>query len=170
MKLNQLFAPATRMREISNLQLVSPELGDPISLHGSHWSNAKMAAGGGLFNLWADQEDGSIRAVATRRGEGWTWEIISNSTTAQPGGAYLINASGGSIVLTLPPSPSEGDEVLVCDYYSAVGTYSITVGRNGSPIEGETLDYSFPPGGLTRSFVYSDSNLGWLVHEFNIFR
>ena len=49
---------------------------------------------------------------------------------------YFVNTTAGAINVTLPTSPSAGDIVAVADYAGTAATNNITIGRNGSNIEG----------------------------------
>ena len=56
--------------------------------------------------------------------------------TAQTNQGILANTSGGSFVVTLPATPTSGDQVVVADATNSFGTNNLTIARNGSTIEG----------------------------------
>ena len=64
---------------------------------------------------------------------------------------FIITACG-----TLPASPSAGNTVIIKN----IGAGTVTVGRNGSKIEGVTDDGDVLTGGATQ-LVYVDSTNGW---------
>ena len=91
---------------------------------------------------------------------------INNSNyTASAGQGVFANTSSGAFTVTLPASPSLGDEVTIVDYAGTADTNNITVGRNSSPIMGaaEDLTISIERAGIT--LVYVDSTQGWLLKD-----
>ena len=85
----------------------------------------------------------------------------SNFTVANLQGV-LANTSGGVFTVTLPASPSLGDQVIIADAGGAFGTNALITGRNGSTIEGTAADLSLDIDGVSVQFVYSGST--WEVY------
>ena len=114
---------------------------------------------------------GTNRKVAASRiktyiGGGTQWQSIKTSNyTASAGEGVFANTSSGAFTVTLPASPSLGDEVTIVDYAGTADTNNITVGRNSSPIMGaaEDLTISIERAGIT--LVYVDSTQGWLLKD-----
>jgi len=114
---------------------------------------------------------GTNRKVAASRiktyiGGGTQWQSIKTSNyTASAGQGVFANTSSGAFTVTLPASPSLGDEVTIVDYAGTADTNNITVGRNSSPIMGaaEDLTISIERAGIT--LVYVDSTQGWLLKD-----
>lgn len=52
----------------------------------------------------------------------------------------LADTNGGAFTLTLPASPSTNDEIIITDAAGTFGTNNLTVGRNGSTIQGDASD------------------------------
>jgi hypothetical protein len=96
-------------------------------------------------------------------GGGLEWSIIDANTTADAGKGYLINASAGNVTLTLPATPSEGDEVGVCDYTHSATSNNITVARNGNKIIGEEEDLEVDIDAAGFSLVYGNAARGWEI-------
>jgi hypothetical protein len=126
---------------------------------------AKLAIGTNDHVLTADSSEatGMKWAEASGGGAGLAWELISANDTAVSGEGFLINASSGNVTLTLPASPSEGDTVGVCDVYDKATTNTITVGRNGSNIEGSASDLVIDIDGSGMVLVYADATRGWKI-------
>ena len=74
----------------------------------------------------------------------------------------LANTSGGAFTVTLPASPSLGDQVVIADSGNAFGTNNLTTGRNGSTIEGTAADLVLNINGVSVQFVYSGTT--WEVY------
>jgi len=82
--------------------------------------------------------------------------------TATAGKGFFIN-TGSAVTVTLPASPSVGDELIVVDATGCAATNNITLGRNGSKIKGACRDAKLKVdrGGLR--IVYSGSSQGWVT-------
>ena len=74
----------------------------------------------------------------------------------------LANTSGGAFTVTLPASPSVGDQVVIADSGNVFGTNNCIAGRNGSTIEGTAADLNLNINGVSVQFVYSGST--WEVY------
>ena len=94
-----------------------------------------------------------------------TWDTTAKTSgfTAVSGNGYFVNTTSGAITATLPSSPSAGDVVGIKDYANTADTNNITIGRNGSNINGDAADYVVNIEGLSAILVYIDSTQGWLI-------
>ena len=77
-------------------------------------------------------------------------------------GEFII-ASAGSITLTLPASPSAGDNVTVKDGTGAAATTNFTVARNSSKIASSATDLTFDKNWAEITMTYINSTIGWSV-------
>ena len=75
----------------------------------------------------------------------------------------FIIASAGSITLTLPASPSAGDNVTVKDGTGAAATTNFTVARNSSKIASSATDLTFDKNWAEITMTYINSTIGWSV-------
>jgi hypothetical protein len=73
--------------------------------------------------------------------------------TAAAGELIIADTSGGAWTLTLPATPSTGDTVVVSDG-ADWSTNNLTIGRNGSTIEGDAADMTMDIGGVSATFIY----------------
>jgi hypothetical protein len=81
--------------------------------------------------------------------------------TAVAGAQILANTTANVITVTLPASPSVGDEVTIIDARGTWGSNNLTVGRNGEPINTGTSDLTLNTNGQSITLVYVDATRGW---------
>src|SRR5210317_1484798 len=91
----------------------------------------------------------------------WDTTAKTASFTAVSGNGYFVNTTSGAITVTMPASPSAGDIVGIKDYAGTFATNNVTVGRNGSLIDGTTSDGTLATNQLSVFFVYVDGTQGW---------
>jgi hypothetical protein len=90
--------------------------------------------------------------------------FTSTSYSANVGERIFANTIGGGYTITLPTSPSTGDEIAVID----IGVYfhinNCTVSPNGLKINSSTSSMVLNLQGAQVKFVYTnDANVGWFV-------
>ncbi len=81
--------------------------------------------------------------------------------TAVASEKIIADTSGGVWTLTLPASPSSGDVIKIADG-ADWSANNLTVGRNGSTIEGDAADMTMDIGGASVSFVYDGTT--WQIY------
>tara|TARA_R100000995_G_scaffold80531_1_gene52421 strand:- start:4279 stop:4989 length:711 start_codon:yes stop_codon:yes gene_type:complete len=86
---------------------------------------------------------------------------VTGAYTAVAGDQVMVNTTGGAITVTLPTSPSTGDEVSLLDARGTFNTNNLTIGRNGQPIEGAATDDVLSTAGQSITLVYVDATRGW---------
>ena len=84
-----------------------------------------------------------------------TWLVKISAYTALSGDQIVVN-SGSAVTITLPASPSVGDTVVLKN----VGAGLVTLGRNGSNIEGSAQDGTLATTSAMQT-VFVSSSLGW---------
>ena len=124
----------------------------PAAVAGGNGYVLKSTTGGVLS--WAELEAG---------GTSWQAVITSGTTAATAGNGYFCNTTAGAITLTLPGSPTLGDEVSFVDYAGTFDTNNLTVARNGKKINGAEADLTVATERAANTLVYTDTTQGWLL-------
>ena len=130
---------------------ITPKTGTSIQL-GESGDTITIPCGATLTN----------NGTATGFGLSFCTTVKTSPFTATANKGFLIN-TGSAVTVTLPASPSTGDELIVVDQTGQAATNNITLGRNGSKIKGKCTDAKMATnrGGLR--LVYSGSSQGWIT-------
>ena len=93
------------------------------------------------------------------------WQLTAKTAafTAVSGEGYLVDTSSAAITVTLPTSPSAGDEIIIVDYASNAGTNNITLDPGTLNLRGATDDLVLFTNNQTARLLYSGATKGWLV-------
>ena len=113
---------------------------------------------------------GTSGNVLTSDGTGWTSSALpaggieftvktANYTAADKDG-ILADTSGGAFTVTLPATPSAGAQIIVADPGDDWGTNNLTIGRNGSTIEGVSEDLVCDIAGVSVQLIYDGTTWG----------
>ena len=95
---------------------------------------------------------------------GTSWQAVKTGDyTASAGEGVFANTTSTAWTLTLPSSPSIGDEVSFIDYAGTFDTNNLTIARNGSKINGATADLTVSTERAANTLVFTDSTQGWLL-------
>ena len=104
--------------------------------------------------------------VQARVAGGTDWQAVKTSDyTAVAGQGVFVNSTSGAKNVTLPNSPTLGDEVRIIDAYGTAATNNITVLRNSSKIMGADSNFVIDINRSALGFVYVDANQGWVMIE-----
>jgi len=117
---------------ITKLAVTDGSSGQVLSTNGS--GTLSFITSGGLYNAWL---------------------VKTSAYTALSGDQIVVN-SGSAVTITLPASPSVGDTVVLKN----VGAGLVTLGRNGSNIEGSAQDGTLATTSAMQT-VFVSSSLGW---------
>lgn len=88
-------------------------------------------------------------------------DVKTANYTAEAGEGVQTDTTGGVFTVTLPSTPATGDQVIITDAGSSWATNNLTVGRNGSTIEGAASDLVCDVDDLLVTLVYSGTT--WTV-------
>ena len=95
---------------------------------------------------------------------GTAWQSAQTTGfTAVAGNGYPCNTTSAAFTVTLPASPSAGDQVLLADYAGTWATNNITVDLNGSKMNGLTLNATLNVSRQSVNFTYIDATQGWIA-------
>ena len=86
---------------------------------------------------------------------------VTTSFTALAGKKYIADTTSSSFTITLPLSPATGDTIVVADGGN-FNTNPLTIGRNGSTIEGSANDLSLNINGVSVTLTYDGTT--WQVY------
>ena len=108
--------------------------------------------------------DGSGNLSFVDNSGGTDWQAVKTTGfTAVAGEGYFINTTGGAFTMTLPASPTIGDEISFIDYAGTFDTNNLTVGRNSENIQGSAADLTVSVERAANTLVYTDGTQGWLL-------
>jgi hypothetical protein len=100
--------------------------------------------------------DGTVWTSQPPSAGGITYTTVKTSSyTAVDSEGVQTNTSGGGFTVTLPATPAVGDQVIVIDTASSWAANNLTVGRNGSTIEGLAEDLVCDISNVSVQLVYS---------------
>ena len=139
---------------------IAPNGSGAVVLDGLSWPTSDGTAN------YVLKTDGSASLSWTEMAGGTDWQAVqSTGFTAAAGKGYFCNTSSAAFTVTLPGSPSLGDEVSIVDYAGTADTNNITIGRNSLKIMGSAADLTVAIERAAFTLVYSDSTYGWLLKD-----
>ena len=123
----------------------------PAAVAGGNGYLLKSTTGGVL--TWEEADAG-----------GTSWQAVKTGNyTAVAGQGVFCNTTSGSFTLTLPSSPTIGDEVSFIDYAGTFDSNALTIGRNSEKINGAAADLTVSVERAANTLVYTDGTQGWLL-------
>jgi len=127
---------------------------------GNGTSAVQVVAPGTNGNVLTSNGTTWVSSVASSGG--LVYSYTTTPVTATNNQGILADTSGGSFTVTLPATPSVGNQVIIADAGSFWGTNNLTVGRNGSTIGGLAQDLVCDLSGVSVQFVYDGAT--WEVY------
>jgi hypothetical protein len=93
--------------------------------------------------------------VASSAG-GITYGAVKTTTyTAVANEGVQTNTTGGAFTVNLPATPATGTQVFIVDSFGTWATNNLTIGRNGSTIEGSATDLVCDINGVSIQCIYN---------------
>ena len=130
--------------------------------------NTVTTESGSTLTLGGCGKTVALASGASQTGFGRTgtvnWDTTKKTAgfTGENGRGYFIDTSSGAITVNLPASPSAGDIMALADYAGTAANNNITVGRNGSNIEGVAEDGKLTANRESKTLVFVDATQGWV--------
>ena len=95
---------------------------------------------------------------------GTSWQAVKTANyTAVAGDGVFANTTSAAFTITLPSSPSIGDEVSIVDYAGTFDSNNLTVGRNSQKIQGVAADLTVATERAGFTLAFTDGTQGWLL-------
>jgi hypothetical protein len=111
--------------------------------------------------LYSKTTGGTVIELAPDTAGGIAYTLHTANVTMAANEGVIANTSGGAFTVTLPASPTTGDTVVIADG-ADWETTNLTVGRNGSTIEGDAADMTMDIGGVFVQFTYDGTT--WQIY------
>jgi hypothetical protein len=106
---------------------------------------------------------GVLSFITPASGIAFQSAIKTSGFTAVAGEGYFCNTTSSAFTVTLPASPSAGNQVAIVDYAGTFDTNALTISPNGNKIEGATASLQLTGEREGVLLVYADSTQGWLA-------
>lgn len=113
-----------------------------------------LASSGAAGNVLTSNGTAWVSQIPAAGGIKYTTVKTANYTAVANDGVQT-NTSGGAFTVTLPATPAVGDQIIVTDSAGSWATNNLTVGRNGSTIEGLAEDLICNISSISVQLVYS---------------
>ena len=91
------------------------------------------------------------------------WATKSTTYTAANGDRLLADTTSAPFTITLPASPSAGDEVEIVDKLGTFATNNLTIARNGSWIETAAENLVCDSAKALVRLIFVGGSTGWRV-------
>jgi len=137
---------------------ISPRSGTTVTL-GDSGDTFTIPSGATINNQGTATNFGPTGAVS------WSTTVKTGDFTAVSGEGYFVNTTSGTITVTLPSSPSAGAVIAIKDYANTFDTNNVTLGRNGSNIQGNAEDAKLTIEGIAATLIFVDATKGWLITD-----
>jgi hypothetical protein len=106
---------------------------------------------------------GVLSFITPSAGISWQSSVKTSGFTAVAGEGYFCNTTSSAFTVTLPASPTAGQQVAVVDYAGTFDTNILTISPNGNKIESGTGNLALTGEREGVLLVYIDSTQGWLA-------
>src|SRR6056300_907977 len=115
----------------------------------------------GTVKATAFEGDGS--ALTGTGSVAWGATIKTSSFTAVSGNGYFVDTTSSAVIVTLPASPSAGDNIGIIDYAGTFNSNNCTIDASGNRSEGSTDVQVIQTNRTGLNLIFIDSTQGWLV-------
>jgi hypothetical protein len=148
----------------TNIDLkLTPKGTGKLNLDGIKFPNADGSAGQALTT------DGSgVLSFSTISADGtadWDTTVKTADFTATANKGYFCNTTSAAFTVTLPATPSAGDEIILVDYAGTWDTNNLTINPNGNKIFAQTSNVIASKDREAFRLVYIDTTQGWIPYS-----
>jgi len=152
-----------RLQDASGSEYVGMKAASSTSDYTMTWPGGAAAGNGYVLK----STTGGVLSWAELEAGGTSWAAVKvtgdSPVSGAAGAGYFMNTTSGAITLTLPGSPTLGDEISFIDYAGTFDTNNLTVARNGKNINGSAADLTVATERAANTLVYTDTTQGWLL-------
>jgi len=126
------------------------------------WDGSAWQTVGSASTVGATGPTGPTGPSGSNGAPAVTNTAISANTTLTAGIRYFVDTSTAR-TLTLPASPTQGNEIQIIDSSGTAATNKITVNPNSGKINGVATDLIIDVNGAAATLIYTGSSWGWVV-------
>jgi hypothetical protein len=121
---------------------------------------------GGTLKIVGATITGDTIEIAGGGGGGTSWQAVKTSGfTAVSGEGYFCDTTSAAFTVTLPVSPSAGEQIRLLDLAGTFDTNALTIDRNGLKIMGLSENLTVTTEDASVGLVYTGSTYGWKLIE-----
>jgi hypothetical protein len=113
----------------------------------------------GIQGIQGDTGDTGAQGI---QGTVFNYSQVTTDTSLTINTGYLADTTSAAITLTLPASPSVGDQIAIADKSNTAATNNVIVARNGNTIQGYAEDLTINVDGALVTLIYNGST--WVVY------
>jgi hypothetical protein len=116
---------------------------------------AIVTNGSGVLSFTTVSADGTVD---------WDTTVKTSGFTATANKGYFCNTTSSAFTLTLPSSPSAGDEIVIVDYAGTFATNNLTI-TSTPKINGSTNDILLTTNREATRLVFIDATQGYIAYS-----
>lgn len=116
----------------------------------------------GTYNSVTVDTYGRVTSASNVVAGSSSWNVVTSAYTAVNGDRILADTSSAAFTITLPASPSVGQQVTITDAGRSFSTNNLTVNGNGSKILGVAQNLILDVAYQCTTLVYYNSTHGWV--------
>ena len=152
---------ANNLSDVANASTARTNLGLAIGTNVQAWDAdldaiAAISATSGFLKKTAANTWSLANAGLT------TASVQTTGFTAAANTIYPCNTTSAAFTVTLPASPTAGDQIGIIDYAGTFATNNLTLNPNGGKIKGDTSNSIASTANEAFILIYIDATKGWL--------
>ena len=152
-------SPASEDYTIINIDGVS-QLHSAYTVANANVTLSSAPASGAVIEVMTFNLGGAAGGSGS---SGYTYVEATGNTNAVANTKYIVNTNTANLTITLPSTPSFGDEVGIIDGTGNASVHAITVARNGGNIQGAASDMTVTTDRSAFTLVYYNASQGWVL-------